>query len=53
MPFNDVTKADVIGLLGELFGGAVYSAGGQLQELVHGNGLVLREVTQGGDRHVL
>lgn len=48
-----MSLADIIGLLGELLGSAVYGGGGQLQELVHGNGLVLGEVTEGGDRHVL
>lgn len=44
---------DVIGLFGELFGGVVYSVGGQFQEFVYGNGFVFWEVIQGGDRYVL
>lgn len=40
-------------LLGKLFGSAVYSGGRELQELVHGDSLILREVAEGCDRHIL
>ena len=35
----------------QLFGSQVHSFGGQVKECIHGNGLVLWQVAQGGDGH--